>query len=76
METSILEKFGFKFNKRSVHTGRTIMLEELSKLIEAVPEAIKNMIAFENLIMNALRWYEYKISKYGKNCDRAVEEEF
>ncbi len=40
MENSILEKFGFKFNKRSVHTGRTIMLEELSKLIEAVPDAI------------------------------------
>lgn len=40
MEDSILEKFGFKFNKRSVHTGRTIMLEELSKLIEAVPDAI------------------------------------
>jgi len=40
MEDSILEKFGFKFNKRSVHTGRTIMLEELSKLIEAVPNAI------------------------------------
>lgn len=37
MEHSILEKFGFKFNKRSVLTGRTIMLEELSILIEAVP---------------------------------------
>jgi len=40
MKNSILQKFGFKFNKRSVHTGRTIMLEELSKLIEAVPDAI------------------------------------
>ena len=40
MKNSIIEKFGFKFNKRSVHTGRTIMLEELSKLIEAVPDAI------------------------------------
>lgn len=39
MENLILEKYGFKFNRRSVHTGRTIMLEELSKLIETVPEA-------------------------------------
>ena len=38
MENSILEKFGFKFNKRSVHTGRTIMLDELTKLIEAKPD--------------------------------------
>jgi hypothetical protein len=40
MEKSILERFGFKYNKRSVHTGRTIMLEELSNLLEAVPDAI------------------------------------
>ena len=40
VEKSILERFGFKYNKRSVHTGRTIMLEELSNLLEAVPEAI------------------------------------
>ena len=39
MENSTLEKFGFKFNKRSVHTGRTLMLEELTKLIEAAPFA-------------------------------------
>lgn len=39
VEMVILEKFGFKFNKRSVHTGRTIMLEELSTLLESVPNS-------------------------------------
>ncbi|MCL5289721.1 MAG: hypothetical protein M1489_01580 [Firmicutes bacterium] len=36
-----LARFGFGFAKRSVHVARTIMLEDLTNLLVAVPEAKK-----------------------------------
>lgn len=36
-----LARFGFGFAKRSVHVARTIMLEDLTNLLMAVPEAKK-----------------------------------
>ena len=36
----IMLKYGFRFNRNSVHSSRTIMLDELSLLIESVPNPV------------------------------------
>lgn len=36
MNQNLLEKFGFRFNRRSVHSARTIMLNELTLVIESL----------------------------------------
>ena len=38
MTNLLLTKFGFGFSKRSVHVARTLMLTDLSMLLEAVPQ--------------------------------------
>ncbi len=45
MNEGILTKFGFKFGKNTVHTSRTIMIEELKLLLEEVPSP-KNIKQF------------------------------
>ena len=39
MEQKVLARLGFGFAKGTVHSARTLMLQELSALLEAVPEA-------------------------------------